>query len=142
MKQTNKGRGAESVRVKDALVDAVVGQPDAEILADAKRDGIDPDEARSRVLTAFFWAQGEAAKRRNAEIGGDKVGRVPNRSKALTIDAARARAILKRVAATNAGGRIPFANAAQLGAVKDDAEALKMVATLKDLGVISEDDLD
>jgi len=144
MTQVRRIRQVESLRVKETLVEALIGQPDADVLDDAIRDGVRPEEARRRVLAALHEArqrlsgpvdrEGDARKQERESTG--------RRAKGLRIDASQARAILKRVAAaTSIESTLPLPQAAQLGQVKGDAEALEMVATLRNLGVISDEDL-
>lgn len=141
MNHDRRDKHTECLRVKEALVETLIGQSNTEVIEDATRDGIRPDEARLRVLDAFEKArQGVATtplsgRERWAERGS-------GRTRALSIDASRARAILRRVAAATSAAGVPLPQAAQLGQVKGDAEALEMVATLKDMGVISDKDLE
>lgn len=142
MSRKQENQDIESLRVKEALVEALITQPDAEVLDDAAVDGLRPEEAQRRVLGAFYGARQSIAARSGNNAPQEKSERVPARTRALSIDAARARAILKRVAAAaSIEGVVPLPHAARIDQVKGDAEALEMVATLKNLGVISDEDL-
>lgn len=142
MSQSRRNRHAESLRVKETVVEALIGQPDAEVLDDAVRDGVSPGQAQRRVLAALHEARQRVAAPVDQAARQRQTERATRKLKGLSIDASRARAILKRVAAaTSAEGIVPLPHAAQLDQVKGDAEALEMVATLKDLGVISDEDL-
>lgn len=141
MSQDRGSKRAESLRVKEALVDALIGQSDAEVLKDAVQDGMRPDESQRLVLGAFCKARQDVAAPRGVNAQNIEAERAGGRPRGLSIDASRARAILKRVAAAVSVQGEPLPLAAQLDEVKGDAEALQMVATLKDLGVISDEDL-
>jgi hypothetical protein len=143
MNHDRRDKHAECLRVKESLVETLIGQSNTEVLEDAARDGMRPDEAQSRVLDALEKARQSVATtppNRNAQEHPAERG--GGRPRALSIDASRARAILRRVAAAPSAAGVPLAQAAQLGQVKGDAEALEMVATLKDMGVISDKDLE
>ncbi len=113
-------------RLKESLVQDVLAQSDQEILDQAAVDGVNPDEARSRVLDAL-------RKARERVIVSEKP--------TLIIDAARARNILRRVAQRPpVDAPAPLLQAAQLEAGKNDSEVIKVVADLRDLGVLSDDE--
>jgi len=111
--------------LKDSLAQILLAQSDEQILADAAADGINPDEARSRVLNAFHQAK--------KKVSGEKPA-------VLDIDAARARDILKKVASRSRSKAIPLPLAAQLGRVKGE-DAIRLVSELKDLGIVSDEEL-
>lgn len=139
MSQELKIRRATFTRVKELLVDEVMRQSDDQILADAARDGINPDEVRSRVLDAFGRAR-QAVNIAQAAERGEVGQQATKRPTVLDIDAARARAILKRVASRTRSSEIPLPIAAQLDQLKGD-EAIRIVSELKDKGVVSDDEL-
>jgi hypothetical protein len=132
MNDDRKKRQATVVRVKEALVDALMAQPDEQILAHAAQDGINPDEVRSRVLDAFR----KASHTVNRPVGPE----AKKKPTVLNIDAAQARAILKRVASRTRSPAVPLPIAAQLDQVKGD-EAIRIVTELKDMGILSDDEL-
>jgi hypothetical protein len=132
----------ESLRVMDALAETLIGQSDAEVLEEAARDGIRPQEAQRRVLEALNKARVSIATSANASARAPSSEASVRRPVALTLDASRARAILKRVAAAIPTQRLAWPQAAQLREVQGDEEALEMVAALKDLGVIADKDLE
>jgi hypothetical protein len=136
--EEQKKRQATFARVKESVVSEVMGQSDEQILADAAQDGINPDEMRSRVLDAFRKAKqtvsvSQAVKRAQEQEAAKK-------PTVLDIDAARARAILKRVASRTRSGVVPLPIAAQLDQIKGD-EAIRIVSELKDMGVLLDDEL-
>jgi hypothetical protein len=115
-------------RMKQSLVDDLVGQSDEQILAQAAEDGINPDEARSRLLVLFQKAKQlveGGTKSLRASIGAKK-STVPN------IDAARARAILKRVAGSSPPDSAPLLNAARLDHVREHDEVPQAPSSLSD----------
>jgi hypothetical protein len=116
-----------SARLKDSLVQDMLAQSDEEVLGQAMADGVNPSEARGRVLEALRGAK----VRLNS---GDK----PK----LEIDAARARSILRRVAQRKPlDAPMPLLHAAELEGKKDDTEVVEVVAELRKLGVVSDDEL-
>ena len=135
-------RLTESIRVMDALAETLIGQSDAEVLDDAARDGLRPQEAQQRVLEALNKARVSIAASADANARAPSMEAIARRPVALKLDASRARAILKRVAAATATQRLAWPQAAQLREVQGDEEALEMVAALKDLGVIADKDLE
>lgn len=140
MSDDRKTTQAAFVRVKQSLVDDVMGQSDEEILAEAAQDGIEPDEVRSRVLDAFYKAKQTvvvAQTRKANEPSGPVATKKPT---VLNIDAARARAILKRVASRTHSNTVPLPIAARLDQAKGD-EAIRIVSELQDMGVLSDDEL-
>jgi hypothetical protein len=114
-------------RLKEALVQDVLAQSDEETLAQAAAGGANPDEARSRVLDALRMA---------------KERFMASEKPTLRIDAARARNILRRVAQRPpVDAPVPLLQAAQLEAGKNDTEVIEVVTELRDLGVVSDDEL-
>ncbi len=139
MSEELKNRRATVTRVKELLVDEVMKQSDEQILADAAQDDINPDEVRSRVLAAFGRAR-EAVFIPQAAAQGTVESHATKKPTVLDIDAARARAILKRVASRTHSSGIPLPVAAQLDQLRGD-EAIRIVSELKDKGVLSDDEL-
>jgi hypothetical protein len=140
MSEQSKETKAIRLDVKELLVEELLRQADAVLLAHADEDGVESDTARSRVLEAYRVA---AQLVDGQERGGAAQGALharAKRPKVLSIDAAKARAILKRVAARPLPGSAPFANAAHFNPVAGE-EAVRTVTELRDLGVISDDDL-
>jgi hypothetical protein len=132
-------RNEELTRLKESLAADLMAQSDSEVLQEAATDGIDADTARSQVLDAFRKAkvleQRPAGTRNYLSSSGKK-------PTVLAINAARARNILRRVAQRpHVQAPAPLLQAAQLEAKKDDAEVLEVVAELRNLGVVSDDEL-
>jgi hypothetical protein len=142
MNHDRRDKHSECLLVKEALVETLISQSNTDVLEDAALDGVRPDEAQRRVLDAFKKARQGLATSLSGSTQERRAERVAGRPRALSIDASRARAILRRVAAATSAEGVPLPQAAQLDQVKGDAEALEMVATLKDLGVIGDKDLE
>lgn len=126
-KKLNQGEGL--TRLRESLVQELLNQSDEDILADAAADGINPDEARSRIVNTLLSAKASVSPRKVVAV--------------LPIDADRARSILRRVAQrAPLDAPAPLLQAAELAAKKNDAEVLDVVAKLKRLGVVSDDEIE
>jgi hypothetical protein len=141
MRDQRKKRLTASLGIQQMLVDELLAQSEEEVLDSANRDGLDPNASRSRVLEAYRQAKCKVDAAMPQESGYAAVRPPTKRPTVLTIDAARARAILRRVANRPLGSSIPLANAAQLDQVSGDEEAVRAVAVLWDLGIVSDDEL-
>jgi hypothetical protein len=124
-------------RVKDSLVEGWLALPDEDLGDQVRESGAEPDEVRSRVLHAYQAAKRRVAK--SAEMSAP-VERDGN-SRVLKIDARRARAILKDVASRIPADALPWRTAAQLEKAQTDEDALRAVGELKDLGLVSDEEL-
>jgi hypothetical protein len=136
---TKRGNRLEVLdRVKEALVEGWLALSDQELLHQVSQEGFEPaDEARSRVLEAYQRAKKIAA----ADERKSALAEQPKKPAVLSIDAARARAILMNVASRAGSDLLPLRNAAQLNRVQSDEEAIKAVGELRDLGIVSDEEL-
>lgn len=133
---TKRRNGLESFkRVKDTLAEACLAMSDQDLVDEVKDGRAEPEEARSRVLQLYQSARRIAAE----ELRRTPFAKEP--TKLLNIDATRARAILRDVAARADPVALPWRAAAQLAPSKSDEEAIKAVGELRDLGVVSDDEL-
>jgi hypothetical protein len=136
-----KDKRAACFLVKQLLVDQLLSESEEIVLDQAKEDGIDPSGARDLILDAFRKAKQTADSRRLNGPGQVALAGVGKRQTLLSIDAAKAQAILKRVAARPYASLIPLLNAAQLDQIGGDEEAVEIVTALRDMGVLTDDDL-
>jgi hypothetical protein len=124
-------------RVKESLVEGWLALPDEDLADQVRESGAEPEEARSRVLHAY-----QAAKRTVATSAGMSAPAEPGRnSRVLNIDARRARAILKDVASRVPSDALPWRTTAHLEKAQSDEDALRVVGELKDLGLVSDEEL-
>lgn len=139
MKDDRESQRTQLLRIKQSLVEDILGQSDEQILAEAREDGIHPDEVRSRVLDAFRKAKHTAEAAPTGNAGTPPAPDTQKRPSVLNIDAARARTILKRVA-SRTRSNTPLPLAASFDQAKGE-EAIRIVSELRDLGLLSDDEL-
>lgn len=141
MNDERKKRREEVFRLKQSLVDDLMSLSDAQILKQAGDDGINADETRSRVLSAFQSAQQVVGARRLKDARQQLSASSKVKPTVLTIDAAKARDILKRVAARPRSNGPPLLMAARLEGATEDSEVLEIVSALNEMGLLSDDEL-
>jgi hypothetical protein len=124
-------------RVKETLVEGWLAMTDQDLVDQVRQDGFEPEEARSRVLQAYQRAKQIVASDQSKAAAAGR----PKKPRILNIDAAKARAILKDVACRSASNSLSWRTAAQLELARSDDEAIRAVGELKDLGIVSDDEL-
>lgn len=128
-------------RLADALVEDVLNASDADIVAEAKEDGVDLAAEAAAGRAIFEKARAIKAKGRLAAakkaVAAD---RQPGGAQIVKLDPIKARRLLDSVLDKNPGVAGQMTLAARKGVHRSDEDVQSMLEDLAELGLVSLDD--
>lgn len=133
---------AQLDRLVTAFVDDVLNANDAEILAEAKEDGIDPAATVSHVKHLFSKAVVDAGRARltGAKVAAESYRRSVETTNVKVLDASTARARLDSILKHHPEAREKLTLAARKGEGLSDADVRGMLEDLDQLGIKANED--
>lgn len=142
MSDSNNSKRAAIDRLADVLVEDILNATDAEILAEAKEDGIDPATTTARLKDVYKKALAEVRKSRLAAarvaVDDDYRG---GRSETVTcLDSVASRKRVEAVLKQNPETHKKLTLAARNGEGLSDSDMQNMLEDLEELGILLPED--
>ena len=129
-------------RLAQVLVEDILGATDAEILEEAKEDGVDPAATAARLEGIYKRALADAGKSRlaAAKAAVEDHRPRPRPGTRVPLDASAARARLQSILDRDPETRAKLTLAARKGEGLSDADVQNMLEDLEELGILPTED--